>query len=206
MNYYLFLAVLLAVATSCHRSAPELVDLGEVPAWQMLDQQGQTIGSATLKGRPWIANFLFTSCPTSCPPLARATHDLQEKLRPLLGDKGTPPLQIVSISVDPETDTPQRLTEFGKTYGADPRIWHLATAGDDYAAMEKLVTQGFMLPVLRNDRTADGHVPADKPTPLDTAHSLRFVLVDARGHIVGLFDKDEPSLAKLVQTATYLVQ
>ncbi len=199
MKRLLLLGLLL---TACH-SPPELDDMGTLPPWQMTDQTGQTIGSASLRGKPWVANFLFTSCATSCPPLARATAHLQELVRAWQPATGAPLARIVSISVDPETDTPARLTEWGKAYQNDPPLWALATG--PYEAMETLVVGGFMQPIIRKDR-AFGQPAPQKPTPLDTAHSLRFVLVDGRGHLRGLFDKDDASLAKLNDALRFLAE
>lgn len=187
------LLLLLLTATACHK-APELDDLGTLPPWQMTDQTGQPVGDTTLAGKPWVANFLFTSCPSSCPPLARATERLQERVRAWQPKDGAPLARIVSISVDPETDTPERLTEWGRDYHNDPRLWLLATG--DYAKMEKLVVEGFMQPIIRKDRQPGQPAP-ETPTPIDTAHGLRFVLVDGRGHIRGLFEQDDAGLAKL---------
>lgn len=186
----LFVASLLP---ACQKP-PELDDLGTLPAWHLTDQTGAALGSDTLRGKPWVANFLFTSCPTSCPPLARATARLQERIRAWQPKDGPPLARIVSISVDPETDTPARLTEWGKQYHVDPRLWLQATG--PYEAMETLVVGGFMQPIIRNDRQP-GQPPPAAPTPMDTAHSLRFVLVDANGHLRGLFEQDDAALAKL---------
>lgn len=201
------LVLLFATLLLCGCQAPpdDLIDLGPLPDWTFVDQQGQAVGSATLKGRPYLANFLFTSCPTSCPPLAQATARLQDRLKAWMPRTGTPPVQIVSISVDPETDTPQVLRTFAQKYGADGRVWKFATT-DDYEQMERLVTQGFMLPVVRADRLPDGTLPKDKPTPLDTAHSLRFVLVGPDGHIRGLYDRDEAGLQKAEKAARWLTE
>ncbi len=195
-------ALLFALA-ACQKAPPELDDMGTLPAWQLTDQAGQPVGSATLHGKPWVANFLFTSCPTSCPPLARATAQLQERIRAWQPKDGAALTQIVSISVDPETDTPERLTQWARDYHRDPRLWSLATG--PYEAMETLVVGGFMQPILRKDRQP-GEVPPVTPTPIDTAHSLRFVLVDARGHIRGLFEQDAASLAKLDEALQFLAQ
>ncbi len=192
----------LFLLVGCQSPPAELIDLGPLPPWQFIDQQGKAVGSQTLQGRPYIANFLFTSCPTSCPPLARATAKLQGKLKAWMPTDGLPPVQIVSVSVDPETDTPERLLEFGTQYGADNRLWKFATT-TDYEQMQRLVTQGFMLPIVRSDQVPGGQKP-DKPTPLDTAHSLRFVLVGPDGHIRGLYDQDDAGLEKADRAARWL--
>ena len=149
-----------------------------------------------------------TSCPTSCPPLARATADLQDRLRRILPKNRPAPVQIVSISVDPVTDTPRVLAAYGKKYGADPEVWHFATG--DYDAMEHLVIDGFHLPLERTDRPPWGlpghdHNPiVNRPTPIDTAHSLRMVVVDQQGHVRGTWDKDAAGLTKTVDAVRRL--
>jgi protein SCO1/2 len=201
--------LLAVVAVACAKAPQELTDMGAVPAWELTNEQGRRIGSETLKGQVWVANFLFTSCPTSCPPLAKATKDVQERIRKWLPADGSIPVQIVSVSVDPVTDTPAVLREFGKRHGADPNLWQFATGS--YDAMERLVTDGFMLPIVRSDRPArglpghEGNPATQRPTPLDTAHSLQFVVVDGEGHIRGLYTKDPASLAQLDTALQYLV-
>ena len=192
---------LLALA-SCSKPAPKLEDLGVLPPFALIDQDGKSVTDKTLHGQVWAANFLFTSCPTECPPLARATKKLQELLRP---DAAVRKLSIVSVSVDPMTDTPEVLREFGKKYSADHRIWHLL--GGEYDMMERLVIQGFMQPIIRRDRvtgTPSEHTATAEPTPLDTAHSLRFVLVDQRGHLRGLYQSDDVGLRDLHQAMLWL--
>lgn len=192
---------LCALLVACKPSPPVLDDLATLPDWSMTDQSGKTTSATSLRGRAWVANFLFTSCSSSCPPLARATAALQEKIRGWEPAPARP--RIVSISVDPETDTPERLTEFAATYKADPRFWALLTA--PYPDMEKLVVGGFMQPIIRSDRLPDQPAP-EAPTPIDTAHGLRFVLVDRDGHIRGLFEQDEASLDKLNATLRALAE
>ena len=197
----LCLVFLVCALTACRPQPPELDDLGTLPAWTLTDQGGQTWTNETLHGHAWVANFLFTSCASSCPPLARATAQLQTQIRAWEPAPTLP--RIVSISVDPETDTPEVLTAFAKQYGADPKFWALATA--PYAQMEALVVGGFFQPIVRQDRLPGKPVP-DAPTPIDTAHSVRFVLVDGDGHLRGLFEQDEASLRKLSETLHQLAE
>lgn len=194
----------VAVSPSCKQATlPELADLGVVPHWTMTAENGAPIGSAQLRGKVWVANFLFTSCPTSCPPLAKATAELQQQLR-ALGPAGRPPAaQIVSFSVDPENDTPEVLTAFARKYGADPQIWHFATSGN-YDVTERLVTEGFLLPLVRPGGPVAPLPGGETPTAFDTAHSLRFVVVDGRGHIRGTWDKDPQGIAHTIAAVRYL--
>ena len=112
MRFQAAVLCLCVALVACRRQPPEDIDdLGVVPAWSMTAEDGKPIGTAQLQGKTWVVNFLFTSCPTSCPPLARATARLQERIRALLPKGEVPPVQIVSISVDPETDTPPVLAK-----------------------------------------------------------------------------------------------
>lgn len=195
----LTLAAALALA-ACGRPAPDLPDLATLPDFTFEDQDGQALSSASLRGRPWVANFLFTSCPTACPPLAAATTDLQGKLKAWVPAEGTPPVQLVSFTIDPATDTPERLREYGARYQADPRLWRFARS--DYETTERLVTEGFLQPLIRDDLVQVSEPTRQKallqqPIPLGTAHSLRFVLVDQRGHLRGVYDRDPESLDRL---------
>ncbi len=195
----LLVLIALVALSGCQDPPPELIDIGQLPAFEFVDQRGAAVGTEALRGRPWVASFIFTSCPTSCPPLVRAKADLQAMIKTWAPGPDFP-VQLVSISVDPVTDTPDRLKSFGDEYGVDPNLWRLARG--DYAQMEALVTEGFMLPIIRKDAAGaatleDRKAALERPTPIDTAHSLRFVLVDGQGHIRGLFDKSEEDLVKL---------
>lgn len=197
-------ALLAALAAGCS-SPPELVDYGEVPEFEFVDQLGQPIGTKQLKGRPWVASFAFTSCPTSCPPLMEAQAKLQEKVSRWTEDPSAPPVTLVTITVDPVTDTPERLKEYGARYEADPKVWRFARG--EYKAMAELVTGGFMMPLVRFD-VVPGKVGEEivNPTPLDTAHSLKFVLVDGQMRIRGLYERSDEDLERLDKALRYLVE
>ncbi|MBM4343286.1 MAG: SCO family protein [Deltaproteobacteria bacterium] len=197
-----FLGAVAAVA-ACSSPPAELDDLGPLPPFALVDQAGKPVTDQSMRGVVWAANFLFTSCPTACPPLATATAELQRQVAPWAQDG--PPVRLVSISVDPMTDTPEVLTAFGRKHGADHRLWSLWTG--NYETMERVVVRGFLQPLLRPDRPVAGAEDATiltQPTPLDTAHSLRFVLVDQRGHLRALYDKDPQGLRKLAAAMRWL--
>lgn len=174
----------------------QLPDYGAVPKWQFVNQDGQPFGTMDLYGTPWVANFIFTSCPRACPLLAQSTKQLQDRMQKWIPKEGKSPASIVSITVDPLTDTPERLKIFGTTFGADSRIWQFVRG--DYAEMETLVTDGFHQALFRKDRNqAPENAPdpaLSEPTPFDTAHSVHFALVDATGRIRGFYEQDAASL------------
>ncbi len=182
---------------------PELAEqpMGTLPAWAFTNERGRPIGTKELAGEPYAVNFLFTSCPTSCPPLAQATA----KLQAMMGEwRKTGGPRLVSISVDPASDTPEALRTFARKYGAKASLWTFARA--DYATMEKLVVEGFYQPIVRKDRKPGTPVAAiaDTPTPVDTAHGIRFVLIDGMGRMRALYEKDDASLAKLDHALRWL--
>ncbi len=202
LGWWMAALTCVALLASCSKAPPELQDLGVLPPFALIDQDGNPVTDQTLQGQVWAANFLFTSCPTECPPLAKATRKLQDLLGPTAAARK---LGIVSVSVDPMTDTPEVLRAFGKKYGADHQTWKLL--GGEYEAMERLVIQGFMQPIIRRDRVTgmpSEHTATAEPTPLDTAHSLRFVLVDQRGHLRGLYQSDDAGLKALHQAMLWL--
>lgn len=200
------LATLIWLATAtvgCDKPPEELRDLGKLPSWSFKTEQGVAVSDTSLAGKPWVANFLFTSCPTSCPPLAQATAELQKRValwRPSTGPR------IISFTVDPVTDSAEVLRTFARKYGADAKIWSFARA--DYAATDALVTRGFLQPLLRSDRRPDAPLTgvSATPTPIDTAHSVRFVLVDGSGTMRALYDSDPHSLSRLDKALRWLYE
>jgi len=207
MKYVVLVATIIALAFHfVGQVINELPDYGALPEWAFVDEAEQPIGSAELRGKPWVANFLFTTCPGACPLLAQATMQLQTRLKAWLPDSGEMPVAIVSITVDPVTDTTERLRSFAKTFGADPAIWHFARG--EYTQMEALVSGGFHQALFREDRTRGLELSKDpviaNPTPIDTAHSVHFALVDAEGRIRGFYEQDGRSLDRLSEALQIL--
>jgi protein SCO1 len=199
MKKLALLALALLLLGACTKP-PQLDDLGTVPEWTATSQAGTAIGTEQLAGKPYVVNFMFTSCPSSCPPLAKATADLQTRVK-RWSPTAPHAAHLVTITVDPENDTPEKLAAFGETYEADPAMWKMARS-KDYLEMENLVTKGFFLPIMRRDllkaKTDEERLALLKqPTPLDTAHSVSFMLIDANGHIRGRFAKADADLDRL---------
>ncbi len=103
--------------------APEVVGL-EIPDVPVLDQEGRPLRfySDLVQGRVVAMNFLFTNCTTICPPLG-ATFG---KLRQLLGERAGRDVHLISVSVDPTTDTPERLKAWAQKFGSGAG-WTLVT-------------------------------------------------------------------------------
>lgn len=206
MHYRWILGAALALALLGCQREPELIDMGALQHFEgFTDTQGRPLGMEQLRGKPWVANFMFTSCPVSCPPLAEATARVQGEIEGWApADQGP---FLVTITVDPVTDTPEKLRSFGQKYGARPALWRFARA--PYPKMEQAVVEGFHVPLLRSDlgrgeTLEEREARLKEATPYDTAHSLHFVLVDAKGHLRGVYGREEADLERLNQALRYL--
>lgn len=107
--------------------------------WPMVDfsftnQDNQQIGLEDLKGKVWLANFVFTNCDTVCPPMTANMARLQKQM----ADEKIN-AEIVSFSVDPTRDTPQNLKEFASKFQADHSNWNFLTGytEEDIKALAK---------------------------------------------------------------------
>ena len=164
--------------------------LGQLPTFSLVDTHGKPFGSAELSGQVWIASFFFTSCPSICPVLMSRMASLQQRFR----DAGIDAIRLVSITVDPATDTPERLLAAEPRYGVDEGRWHLLTGTRDQIAA--LLTSGFHVPGLDGIATADGDIP----------HSAKVVLVDGQGRIRGYYDTDELGLDEVFHRSQHVLK
>jgi protein SCO1/2 len=189
VRYLLWAAVLvLGVALfAAHRiNAGERTtkgDLGKVPAFSFTDQSGRPLGDRDLRGVVWVANFIFTRCPSSCPMLTAKFKALQQQLGPLTG------VRFVSISVDPEHDTPDVLAAYARRFSADTSRWSFVTG--PLAEIERTVVQGFKIHVGKPKPQA-----AD-PSLIDIMHGEHFVLIDREGKIRGYYRSEQAELQEL---------
>ncbi len=148
--------------------------LGQVSDFELTAATGQPFRADRLAGKVWVADFIFTSCAGICPVM---TGEMAELHRAFEGEDR---VEFVSISVDPETDTPEVLAEYGERYGADPERWHFLTGDIDY--IHPLATQTFKIGSLDDL----------------LIHSSRFVLVDGAGAIRGYYiGTDTEDVARL---------
>ena len=113
---------------------------GSVPDFALIDQHGRPVRRADFEGKVWIASFIFTNCPDECPLMAAEMAQLQSDLA-YLED-----VRLVSISIDPEHDTPAVLLQYAERFNADPRRWFWLTG--DKGAIYRLAREGFRLGVV----------------------------------------------------------
>jgi protein SCO1/2 len=162
--------------------------LTTLPAFQLTDQAGRAFGTRELTGKVWVADFVFTSCQEACPLLSQKMQELNRRTRHL-----GPDFHLVSISVDPERDTPARLTEYGARYGANPLSWSFLTGPVE--AIQDAVTGGFKVGMGKEAVTPDG----GGETFFQIFHGEHLVLVDRELRVRGYFPVTTEGLDKLLE-------
>lgn len=139
----------------------------------------------SLRGRVWVADFVFTRCAGPCPLLTANLAALRKKL-----PEGT---GLLSLTVDPDHDTLPRLAAYAAKFGAGPE-WLFATG--EKAALTRLIKEGFLLPVAEDASARPGE---------RVAHSTKFVLLDRDASIRGWYDgEDASALERLAADARSL--
>ncbi len=184
----------VVVPTLLHRGdGLALPRLGTVPPFSLVDERGQVFTDEALRGHPTIVSFVFTRCDTICPVLSLKMERLQDKL----GDRRAASIKLLSITVDPTHDTPERLASYAQRYHARPDKWRFVTGPTD--VIRALVEGPFM-----NSMTLEGVSPAGAPA---ISHNGYFVLVDNDLEIRGVYDSNEiQKLDELLRHARYLAR
>jgi protein SCO1/2 len=155
-------------------------NFGPAPAFQLTTQMNQPLSHTDLAGKPWVASFIFTRCQGPCPLISFRASELQKEFL-------SSPLQLVSFSVDPDYDTPERMLAYSKTYNADPQRWYFLT-GEKKKVFD-LIRQGFHLTV----------EDSDPPSDNDILHSTYFILVDRNNQIRGYYNSTDLEAMSLLR-------
>ena len=156
----------------------------QLPDFSLTDQHRAPVALATLRGKIWVADFIFTSCVTICPPMTDEMVQLQEEFE-------TEDIHFVSFSVDPERDTPEVLSRYAARYGVDQDRWSFLTGEKN--TIYQLAHKGFNL--------AAGHQGSE------ILHSTRFVLVDRQGQVRDYYDsRSKGALKQLRRDIKTLLQ
>src|SRR5437660_8295121 len=160
---------------------------GTVPEFVLLNQDGKNFGSAQLRGKIWIADFIYTTCPGPCPMISTRMSELQKPLEKT-------DVHLVSFSVDPEKDTPEVLRGYAEKLHAEPKRWDFLTGRK--SAIYNLSHNDFKLAV--SDGSDETGIPV---------HSTRMVLVDRRGAIRGYYEATEAdAVTKLLADTNHLLR
>ena len=172
------LVLLALLLTGCAKQRP-LEVLGEVPQFQLTDQQGRPFTRSALDGHVWIADFIFTTCQASCPRMSARMRALQKSTDPAI--------KFVSFTVDPDNDTAPVLEAYAKRFEAEAARWSFLTG--DKTTLGALDRDAFKL----------GSIGADMD------HSTRFVLIDKKERIRGYYGiTDDDSMANISRDAARL--
>lgn len=141
----------------------------KVPDFQLTDQNNKKITNKDMLGKVYLVEFFFSRCPTICPIMNTNMRAIEDEIN-------NPDFGIISISIDPENDTPELLKEHAKRIGAKSPNWHFLTGNRDYIG--KLADQ-FNIYV------------GDKEDESESLnHSGMIALVDKEGNIRCRYNKE----------------
>ena len=156
----------------------------ELPEFEFVESMGGTVSRESMKGKRWLANFIFTRCAGPCPLMTRDVSELHR-----LVAQSNPDFRFVTFSVDPSYDTAEVLQKYAETFRADQERWKFVTG--DETAMHDFIRRGFTQYVQPN--LGDLRKPG-----FEVAHSNRAVLVNEEGVPVASFVMTIPEdVAKL---------
>lgn len=153
----------------------------KVPTFEFTNQEGEPFGTKQLEGKYWLADMIFTNCPTVCPTMTPNMQRLQEKLN----EEGVD-VTFISFTVDPVTDTPEQLKAYAEYYGADLATWHFLT-GYSFDEIVEFAEEGF------------GALVQDLEDSDDIMHSTRFFLVDGEGNVIRRYDGLKADQTEIVE-------
>jgi protein SCO1/2 len=203
----------------------DLRPYGRVPEFALHERSGKLVTKGDLLGKVWVTDFIFTRCMDECPLVSQRMARLQEVFA-MSAD-----FRLVSITVDPDHDTPDVLSQYAVNFGADAQRWLFLTG--EKLAVYRLVQEGFHVGVVNPNEQRQSSAPsfpsllrrsiAQRFTPAAAwahhgighkdrerqaiLHSLRFVLVDRQGQIRGYYDSnDEEALQRLQRHVKRLLQ
>ena len=137
---------------------------GTVPEFSFTDSHNETISKNDMMGKVWVADFIFTTCNMACPVMTGNMNLVHKAFKDNDG------VRIVSISVYPEYDTPEVLTEYASRYNANTDRWHFLTGPEEL--VKEIIKNGFKI--------------GDYEDII--FHSEKFALVDQQGQIRGYYN------------------
>ena len=142
----------------------ELIKIGPAPKFELINQDSKKVTNETYKGKVYVLEFFFSTCPTICPKMNASMLLIEKKFF------GNPNFGIVSITIDPEHDTAKVLKEHANLLGVKSTNWNFLTG--DKAYIFNLANKGFNLYAGENNKVAGGF-----------EHSGLFALIDKNGNI-----------------------
>jgi protein SCO1 len=180
---FVWLHVLLKNRLTAEGSRHALPVYSRLPNFSLTESRGRPVGLIDLQGKVWIADFFFTTCPGPCPRMSARMAELQKSL------SNHEAARLVSITVDPDNDTPQVLTQYAERFHARKERWFFLTG--EKSAIHHLAKDGFLVGGVEDVML----------------HTTRFMLVDQQGQLRGYYDSgDEESLKQLLADAEILLR
>lgn len=172
----------MAMLSSDERISQSGRELFAAPELKLTDQDGRPFSTAQLRGRPWIADFIFTTCGSLCPIMSHQMAELQKQTP---GEVG-----LVSFTVDPEKDSPPVLKAYGEALHADFGRWHFLTG-----TPRQMADAEYAMKISVEPATANAQI----------VHSNKFLLVNGDGKVVGVYDgTDAGDVKRLAADASHL--
>lgn len=173
---FLLLLSITVLVAACSSGQIENRTNWEVKDFTFINQENKQFGYNDLKGKVWIADFIFTKCSTVCPTLTLHMANLQKKMK----EEGLD-VTFVSFSVDPEFDSPKNLKTYAEKFEADFSNWHFLT-GYKQEEISSLANDSFKT-IVQNDPKSD-----------QVYHSTNFYLIDQEGNVAKAYkaSKDVP--------------
>ena len=158
-----------------------------IPAFKMVNQEGDTLTEETVEGSIYVADFFFTSCPTICPKMKQQLLRVYEKY------ESEPKVKILSHSIDPRHDSVSVLKEYAEKLGVSAPKWHFMTGERDSIYT---LARAYMIPAEEDPEAPGGY-----------AHSGAFLLIDENRHVRGVYDGTDPeSVDKLLRDIKTLLR
>ncbi|WP_264522727.1 SCO family protein [Flavobacterium sp. N502536] len=152
------------VGVKTSKADGKLIKIGPAPKFELTNQDNAKVSNETYKGKVYVLEFFFTTCPSICPKMNLSMLEIEKTFF------GNPNFGIVSITIDPKHDTPQVLKDHAKLLGVKSSTWNFLT-GDKTTIME-LSNKGFNLYAGENEKVSGGF-----------EHSGLFALIDKDGNI-----------------------
>lgn len=151
-----------------------------IPYFYFLNDDSVLVKSTDLEGKIWVADFFFTTCPTICPTMTKNMQKLNAATKDLHDE-----LQFISISINPQHDTPSILKRYREHYKATASNWQFFTGKE--AETHQLGIENFQIFAGRDEESEGGY-----------AHSGAFTLVDKEGYVRGVYlGTDEKQVIQL---------
>ena len=151
---------------------------GQVVDFTLTNQFGRAVSLATFRDHVWLADIIFTRCPGPCSKMTKLMSEVQAAL------PAKSPVKLVSLTTDPDYDTPSILEIYGKRFNVDFQRWSFLTG--DKRQIQRLAVDDLKL-VLVEKR------PEVRESPEDLfVHSTVITLIDTQGRLRGIYETTEP--------------